>query len=70
MRVNARVRRFGNSLGVVVPFEEAERMGLSPGDSVELEVVRKANLKDLFGTIKFANSAQEIKDEDRQGWHD
>ena len=70
MKVTAVVRRFGNSLGVVIPSEEASKSGLKPGDSVELEIMRRVNLRDLFGSMKFSKTAQQIKDEDREGWHD
>lgn len=70
MRIVATVRRFGNSLGVVIPSDEAERNGLSVGDSVEMEIVRRTNLRKLFGSMKFPESAQQMKDEARKGWHD
>lgn len=68
MKVRATVRRFGNSLGVVIPNEEAERQGIAAGDEVELEVQRRVNLKELFGSVRFSKSAQEMKDEDRKAW--
>ncbi len=68
MKVRAKVRRIGNSLGVIIPSEEAESNGLAEGDSVEIEVRRRANLKELFGSAKFTRSAQQIKDEARKGW--
>ena len=68
MKVRATVRRFGNSLGVVIPTDEAERQGIAAGDEVELEVERKVNLKELFGSLKFSKTAQEMKDEDREAW--
>lgn len=70
MKVTATVRKFGNSLGVVIPSELAERSGVSAGDSVELELVRRTNLAELFGSMKFRETAQQMKDEARRGWHD
>lgn len=70
MKVVTKVRRFGNSLGVVIPSEEAAKSNLSAGDSVEIEIVRRTSLKELFGSMKFAESAQKMKDEARRGWHD
>ena len=66
MKVRATVRRFGNSLGVVIPSEEAGRNRIAAGDEVELEVERKVNIKGLFGSMKFSMSAQEMKDEIRR----
>ena len=66
--MSARVRRIGNSLGLVIPKDEAARQGLVEGDIVSLEVVKKTNLGDLFGAFKFSKTAQELKDEARKGW--
>jgi antitoxin component of MazEF toxin-antitoxin module len=68
MKVRARVRRIGNSLGIIIPSDEASASGLMEGDSVEIEVSRRANVKELFGTARFSGSAQDIKDEARRGW--
>ena len=35
------------------------------GDDVEADIQRKVNIKDIFGSVKFSKSAQEMKDEDR-----
>lgn len=70
MKVKARVRRIGNSLGIIIPSEEASANGLAEGDSVEIEVSRRASVRELFGTAKFDRTAQEIKDEAREGWGD
>jgi len=70
MKVKVKVRRIGNSLGIIIPSDEASANGLSEGDSVEIEVSRRASVKELFGTAKFNRSAQEVKDESREGWGD
>ena len=68
MKVIARVRRVGNSLSIVIPAEEAKVQKIAEGDVVEIEIEKKVNLKDLFGSVKFSKSAQEMKDEDRRAW--
>jgi antitoxin component of MazEF toxin-antitoxin module len=68
MRVQSRVRRIGNSLGIVIPSDEVERHGISEGDLVELEVERKINLKQSFGSLKFSKGTQQMKEEARSGW--
>ncbi|MBI2936912.1 MAG: AbrB/MazE/SpoVT family DNA-binding domain-containing protein [Thaumarchaeota archaeon] len=70
MRVRGRVRRVGNSLGVVIPKDEAERHNLAEGDLVELEVERRINLEEMFGSLKFSKSTQQMKEESRAGWGD
>lgn len=70
MRVNGRVRRVGNSLGLILPKDEVERHGIVEGDIVELEVERKTNLEELFGSLVFQKETLELKGEAREGWGD
>lgn len=48
----ATVRRIGNSLGVVIPKEEAERQGLHEGDEVDLDVRKARTLADVWGALR------------------
>lgn len=68
MRMNARIRRIGNSLGIIIPREEVDRKKLKEGDLVEVEVLRRVSTKEMFGSIKFRKTAQEMKDELRREW--
>ena len=68
MKVRAKVRRIGNSLGVIIRAEEAKRQGLSEGDEILIEVERRVSPRDLFGKFKFTKTTQELKDEAREGW--
>ncbi len=68
--LHAVVKRIGNSLGVLIPKEVVERTGIREGDSVEIQLTRKANLPEMFGAVKFSKSSQEIKDEMRGEWGD
>lgn len=68
MRTNARIRRIGNSLGIIIPREEVDRKKLKEGDLVEVEVLRRVSTKEMFGSIKFRKTAQEMKDELRREW--
>jgi antitoxin component of MazEF toxin-antitoxin module len=70
MRLKARVTRIGNSLGILIPSEEAKRHGIVAGDSVEIEVEKRSNMRELFGSVSFSKSSQELKDEAREGWRD
>lgn len=58
----------GNSLGLVIPSEEAQRHRIKEGDVVELEVEKRVNLNELFGAFKFQKSSQRLKDEARAEW--
>ena len=68
MNILARVRKVGNSLSIVIPGDEARAQKISEGDIVELAIKKKVKPEQLFGSVKFSKSSQEMKDEDRRGW--
>jgi antitoxin component of MazEF toxin-antitoxin module len=61
-------RKWGNSLGITLPKEVVETEGISEGTPVIITLNARPNLRDLFGTVKFSKTAQEMKDEDREAW--
>ncbi len=68
MHVRSVVRRIGNSLGIVIPKDQVARHRIKAGDVVELEVERRDNLRELFGSLRFSKSTQRLKEEARAGW--
>ena len=65
----ARVRRWGSSLGIVVPREIARALGLTPGDEVVVDFQRASGLEEAFGSLKdWDVDPQKLKDELRRGW--
>ena len=46
------VRRMGNSLGVIIPSDQAASLGLRPGDRVDVEVRKAATLQSIFGAMR------------------
>lgn len=68
--LNARVRKWGDSLAVIIPKEPAEREKLNVGDSVHVKIEKKIDFSDLFGIAKgkLKKTAQQLKDESREGW--
>ena len=67
--VNAVVKKWGNSYGVILPIRTVRENNLSENDVIEIKINRKIrNIKSLFGSLKLAKSTQEIKDEMRAGW--
>ncbi len=59
------VRKIGNSLGLIIPSEEGAKHKIKEGDVVELEVEKKVNLREMFGSLQFQKTTQEMKDEAR-----
>ena len=67
--VKARIREWGNSLGIIIPQEKIKEEGLVKDQEVTIEVKAENPLKAAFGTIKDKKiDAQKAKDELRKEW--
>ncbi len=64
MAVTVMTKKWGNSIGVIIPREVVEREGIEADKPVSLEVklVRHPFAK-FFGTLKTGRPVQETKDE-------
>lgn len=69
MAVEVVIRKWGNSLGVIFPKEFAREIDLKINEKVMVEVVKEANLKKIFGSLKTKVSGQKFKDFVRRGWN-
>jgi len=63
----SKLKRWGNSFGVVVPKEIVEKEGLKEGEEVEISVRKASDIKQLFGKYPFKN-LQLQKQRMRKGW--
>lgn len=61
-------RKWGNSLGITIPKQVVEQEGITLKDELVVDIKKKTDIRDIRGLFKFKKSAQEIKDEMRQGW--
>ena len=68
MAVEVVLKRWGNSMGVVLPKEMVEKEELKENQRVLIEVIKEADLTDIFGTLKRKMSGQEFKNMVRKGW--
>ena len=70
MEVEAKVRKWGRSFGVVIPKEKIIKEGIKENETVKLLIIKRTNvLKETFGTLKFKRTTQEMLDEsDREDW--
>ncbi len=66
--MEAETRKWGNSLGIVIPKKIIDQEHLSENQKVIIEIKRVANIKRLFGSLKFPKTTQQLKDEMRKGW--
>ena len=61
------VRKWGRSMGVVIPKETITRGNFKEGEEVEIIVRKKTNaLRDTFGKVKFKKSTEKILKEIRE----
>ena len=64
MEVEAKVRKWGRSFGVVIPKEKIIKEGIKENETVRLLIGKKKNVfKEIFGTAKLKKSTQELLDE-------
>ncbi len=68
MAVLITIKKWGNSLGAVLPSELVEEQHLKENQKVLIEVVNKADLTEMFGSLKSKVPAQKFKDMVRAGW--
>ena len=68
--LNVKVRKWGDSLAVIIPKEIAHNERIQASDTVHLNIIKQTDLSDVFGILKgkLKKSAQEIKDELRKEW--
>lgn len=64
-----KIRRWGNSYGIIVPKRIMEEKHLKEGDAVIIpEIIKKADISNFFGSVKTGESGQTFKDRVRKGW--
>ena len=70
MTVEAKVKKWGNSLGIILPSAFVESRHVTENDTVVLTVVKKVDVSKLFGSLKKAKlSGQAFKDVVKAGWN-
>ncbi len=67
MQSKAKLKRWGNSYGVIVPKEIVEREGLKEGEEVEISLRKASDIRRLFGRYPFKD-LQFQKEEMRKDW--
>ena len=61
MAIEVRTKRWGNSIGIVIPMEAIERLNIKPEEKIIIEIEKKSNvLKEMFGKAKFKKSAKKM----------
>lgn len=70
MSIEVKIKKWGNSMGVILPKELISNKNLKEDQTIIIEIVKKANLSHLFGSLKSKKniSGQEFKETAREGW--
>ena len=69
METEAVVKKWGNSLGVILPKEFVTEGNIEENDRVMIDVRKEADLRPIFGSLKAKMSGQEFKNLVRKGWN-
>ena len=70
MEASGKARKWGNSLGIVLPNEFVKSENIEEGDEVVVQK-KKPDITALRGILKGAKmTAQEFKDEARKTWEE
>lgn len=70
MGIEVTVKKWGNSFGIVLPKEIVEKEGLKENKKIVINIIKQADLSDVFGSLKgkIRMSGQEMKDLSRKEW--
>ena len=71
IEVQAKIRKWGRSFGVVIPMDMIIKEKLKENETVKLLIAKPTNvLRETFGTLKIERSTQEILDESDRELYD
>ena len=66
-----RAKKWGNSIGLVIPSALVKKERIRPGDTVEVVVRRRLpRLEELGGTVKLHHNLEDLLREMEEGWDD
>lgn len=71
MEIKTVAKRWGSSIGVILPKAVVEENRIKENDRIVIEIKKKTLAGEMFGKFpewKSKKSAQELKDEARIGW--
>lgn len=71
MEIKTIAKKWGSSIGVIIPKEVVEERKIRENDEIIIEVTKAPLIvREIFGMLrgKIKKSGQEIKDEMRNGW--
>jgi len=69
MAIEVKTKKWGNSIGIIIPSKEAESLKLKENQTirVDISITTENPLKELFGSYKFKKPTDKILKEIRKG---
>ena len=69
IQTKAMLKKWGNSLGIIIPKKIVIKEELNPNEEVVITITRKDTLEEFFGKgRKLKINSQKMKDEGRKTW--
>ncbi len=68
MAMRARIRKWGNSFGIMIPGAFLKEKDLNLNEEVFVEVNKRKNIEKLFGICHFKRSTKSIMKEIKEGY--
>ena len=69
MEIEAKTKKWGSSIGVVLPKILVEEVGIKPNETIVIEIKKRHKAGEFFGKFPhWKKPTQKIKDEMRAGW--
>lgn len=68
MAIEVKTKKWGNSIGIIIPSETVERFNIKPEEKIVVEISKESSvLKEMFGKAKFKKkTAREMLNEFRK----
>ena len=65
MEIGTKTKKWGSSLGVIIPKEIVKKERLQEGQEIRIEIIsrKKTTGEDIFGKLKFKKPIQVLLDE-------
>ncbi len=62
--LTTKVRKWGNSFGIIIPVEVLRRKGIKEGEEIDAILIKKGDvLRETFGTHKFSKPIKKMMKE-------
>ena len=68
MEAESIARKWGDSIGFIIPKEIVDKEKIKPNSKVKFEIIKVTDISDTFGKLKRKVSGQQFKDRARAGW--